>query len=376
MSLMTWSSDLSPTRLATKPVTPCAADIGLTARYLSTPQRATASSSSSKSSSVASGPPPPPSPLWLAMNAALAWGTDSRHWWTAPARVSPTTSDLTVELKLPTALSPSSSETHCAMPSLEEDTAGSRERPLNQVARFSLASVSAACTCGSRGGGGRVRHCNSSILQQFVRALRHLRVLPLLRTEARAVCVGACVGNYRAVEGEAQRVGHRRELGLWLLAEPLLLLLAVGWRELRVRLGTGRALGRGVGARENSAHLRELVLFGLEPHINDKVVELFQGHCHRRGITRRLTEALGVGAEGGAQRGEVLLQQVVHLLLPQREAVEPLEVDQRPLRAPLLEYLCALPGQRLCLGPEVEALGTDEGAILHHLLLGLLANEV
>ena len=42
----------------------------------------------------------------------------------------------------------------------------------------------------------------------------HLRVLPLLLAEAGAVRVGARVGHDAIVEREAQRVGHRSEVGL------------------------------------------------------------------------------------------------------------------------------------------------------------------
>ena len=67
---------------------------------------------------------------------------------------------------------------------------------------------------------------------------------------------------------------------------------------VRVRVGVGVGVGvsgRGVGAREDGPHLRERIALRLEPHVDDEVVELLEGHGHCRGVAGLLAKALGVG---------------------------------------------------------------------------------
>ena len=137
------------------------------------------------------------------------------------------------------------------------------------------------------------------------------------------------------------------------------------------------------GSRVDRVHLNELVrhhvevdLFGLETALLHEVVEL--GHLHLRRVLGRVgTESRArVRKEDERERMDVALQAVVHLLLPDREVEEVIQLEPLPHAEPTLELAQRLPLERLRLTTPFEAWVPDERRRVHRLFGVLLAEEV
>mmetsp|Transcript_15235 Transcript_15235/g.45714 ORF Transcript_15235/g.45714 Transcript_15235/m.45714 type:complete len:877 (-) Transcript_15235:396-3026(-) len=197
------------------------------------------------------------------------------------------------------------------------------------------------------------------------------------------------VGQHHLLQPRLERLRHRRERQV----EVLELLAKLGVEpppahaherieelaeaQLLVGLRAGDPLARRlVGLVELLPHVLKLVPLGLEAHVDRKILELLHVHRRRARGRRVVAHRLGVRAEDRAELIVRRLQQVVHLALPQREAIEAVQVERGPFVEPHLLLLRVPPLERRRLVLVVVALRLDVCALLHDVLDLALLDEI
>ena len=187
----------------------------------------------------------------------------------------------------------------------------------------------------------------------------------------------------REVRGEAVgELGERPLLHRARLREQRVLRLLLGLRldrrvaALALALLEGLRRVRRVRLREHVGEGGEVDELRLELRVLDEVVELLELHFQR--VRRRVDagDPFRVLREESLEDAEVLLQAVVHPLLPQRVVVDVHQGHLRPARLPQPELDGLLVGEDLRVLLPVKLLGADHRVPPHHHLFGVDAEDV